>query len=311
MGKPISTAEMAELCGHAVAPTPGPTALGGGPAPSSIARLRDSARQRAHFGRVTLDVRRVSRLTTETLRVRPSMALFVTLVQGSACVLVDGESHVIGAGAGLLVARGRSLSIAWRAASAGLVIHLPRTGLQAAVSAHLGDARRLAKVCAEVGNGRLGWLAGAAEGLATAGARDSLVTETRLCEAIVTGVANRANPDAVFPVYRSVTQAMRHVRANLGGNCDAASLARVVGVTADTLRTGFRTCLGMGLADYVWRARLDWARARLTSRHESRSIRQLAVLAGFRDAPTFSRAYLRTFHEPPTETRSRAVRSTN
>lgn len=314
MGKPISATEMGELCDHAA------TAAGRknrAPYPAAGAANPDRPlwRRRALFGKVLAEARQAAEPVTDPLSVRPSAVALVTPLIGAVSVVSAGERRCATPGATILLTRAGSATAAWAAASVGLVLYLPRAGLQSAASAQLGDARRFANLCVAMSDGSLTRLTEAFETLVTSGAdcgdRDSIDVETPLCTALVQAIAGRSDADRFFPIARSVTQAMRHVRDNLNAPCDAARLARVVGVTPDTLRTGFRTCLGVGLADYVWQARLTWARERLNGCHESRSIRELAVLAGFRDAAAFSRAYLRTFHEAPTETRSRAVRSMN
>src|SRR3546814_12428854 len=79
----------------------------------------------------------------------------------------------------------------------------------------------------------------------------------------------------------------------------------MVGVTADTLRKGFRACLGVTVKEYIQSVRLDWAHERLSSARECRSIAELAVAAGFNDGPNFSRSFVRRFGDPPSSSAER------
>jgi transcriptional regulator GlxA family with amidase domain len=101
---------------------------------------------------------------------------------------------------------------------------------------------------------------------------------------------------------------MRIVGENHCRPFDTEALAAVVGVTGQTLRKGFRSCLGMSVKEYIQSVRLDWAHERLSGGCDGRPIAEIARRAGFAASPPFSRAYLKRFGEPPSQTRARAVR---
>jgi AraC-like DNA-binding protein len=192
-----------------------------------------------------------------------------------------------------------------------LVLQFDRLRLNAEASRLLGDGRRLATAIDHlplIGEDRL--LERAIEDLLFGSARHCAL-EAGFYRALAQRIVARPDRDRVMVRMRAVSEAIRLVRAEHRQAFDIERLASTVGVTADTLRKGFRTCLGMTVAAFVQSVRLDWAFERLCDLRECRSIAELAVAAGFSGGQIFSRHYVRRFAETPTQTRARAVRMMN
>ena len=142
----------------------------------------------------------------------------------------------------------------WPAHSWGLVIELPRDGVNAAASA-LGDARRLASAACALGT------RGEDDGFDRAVARivDQMMAsppgrgaeapgmDAVLCGSLALRVIAQDRSDALLPPVRSVGEAMRLIREDHRHDFDTEVLATRVGVTAQTLRKGFRSSLGQRL----------------------------------------------------------------
>jgi len=111
--------------------------------------------------------------------------------------------------------------------------------------------------------------------------------------------------DLRIPASASVRRAMDHLHQGSALDCTAEQLAGVAGVTLPVLRRNFKNCLGLTLTQFMLEARLQWARERLGSNTESRSIAELAAVIGL-SGVRFSRVYQRIFGETPTRTRMRA-----
>lgn len=228
---------------------------------------------------------------------------------GQALLLVPlhGEWVVPGAvqrrcatGDALLWSRHEPLRATGSERASGLLLNLDREQLNAAASAAFGDGRRLAQAAIILGGGDL---AAALDALAR---RLPYAADT-ICRAIVGTILARCDARTVLAPVRAVSEAMQLVRDDPGGSHDIERLATRVGVTAQTLRKGFRACLGLTVAEFVATVRLDWAHGRLASGRESSSVAVLARLAGFADSSHFARGYARRFGETPSQTRMRAV----
>ncbi|NLS28473.1 HTH-type transcriptional activator RhaR [Sphingomonas sp. S2M10] len=193
----------------------------------------------------------------------------------------------------------------------GLIVQFRTHRLNAEASRLLGDGRRLATVLDHVvlaGDDRL--LERAVEDLLFGSARHCAL-EAGFYRALAQRIVARQDRDSLVVRMRAVSEAIRLVRAEHRQAFDVERLASMVGVTADTLRKGFRACLGMTVGAFIQSVRLDWAFARLSDLRECRSIAELAVAAGFSGGQNFSRHYVRRFAETPTQTRFRAVRMAN
>jgi AraC-like DNA-binding protein len=179
-----------------------------------------------------------------------------------------------------------------------LVVQFRPEPVNAAASRLLGNGRRLGRtslVLAPAG------LRGVTEQLlATASATD-------FAGFVARALAARGDVEALLPPVRAVSEAMRIVRDGDPQPIEVERLATMVGVTSQTLRKGFRACLGMTVKEFAAGVRLDWAHGRLASARESRPVAALAQIVGFSDSTHFSRSYARRFGETPSQTRARAV----
>lgn len=80
-------------------------------------------------------------------------------------------------------------------------------------------------------------------------------------------------------------------------------VARAIGCSRATLYRVF-TRRGEGISESIWRARIEHARQALVSaKHPGLLVSDLALRAGFRDMPTFTRMFRRRFGMTPSEAR--------
>lgn len=276
-----------------------------------------STRRREHVGDLTADIRYCPRQQQADLRVGPGKPIFLLPLEGSVEIITESRSISCTVGRPAIMSREEAATAIWSESACGLILHLRRERIQAVASRQLGDARRLAGVNLPIEPQATDQNLEAivARMIDTISRRTATLTakgqaiEAEFYEALVGRLAAREDSAATFPIVRSVTQAMRHIHAHHQQPCDAESLASVTGVTALTLRKGFRSSLGTTVTQYVQAVRLDWAHERLSGNGESRSIQALGIAAGFKDGSSFSRAYLRRFGEAPSETRVRAVKT--
>lgn len=250
--------------------------------------------------------------------VRPGAALvvLVSALAGSAEVIASGGRRTVRTGEVLLLARDEPATIVWSEGARGLLLHPPRVRLQVLAGAELGEPCRLAGVNVAITGAPVSPLRAALTAWAERAAADptGLANSGRRGEAALLAVVVRALRQSgetaeIFPTARSVKRAIDYVRERRQQVCGLDELASAAGVTPATLRQNFRACLGVSVEVFVQNARLDWARERLVSGRESRSVADLAVEAGFSGAGVFSRAYRRRFGEIPSHTRARAVRA--
>lgn len=273
------------------------------------------AHRRFDLGGLEIDLHHFAKASTIEFRAVPGQALLLLPLTDGIGITNDDACLTCRAGTPFLFSREDGVATIWRAASWGLAVRFRRHPVQVAASAALGSARRLAGVCLPLERysddddleavlrqviQQIGVPAFARTGAAPE-------IEPMLCRALAARLVTRPDADTILPKMRSVSEAMRHVRADHRKSHDTASLAALVGVTAPTLRKGFKAGLGTTVTEFVQAVRLDWARERLASACESRKIAAIAVDAGFADGPTFSRAYQRRFGETPSQARIRAV----
>ena len=79
-------------------------------------------------------------------------------------------------------------------------------------------------------------------------------------------------------------------------------LADRLGVSLRALQVGFRTQFGCTLSDYLFKRRLDLARARLLSRNRHDTVTAVALECGFVNVGAFAHRYRRAFGELPSQT---------
>src|SRR3546814_17010685 len=90
---------------------------------------------------------------------------------------------------------------------------------------------------------------------------DVCSSDLRDIEQFVLDARKQHVPVALEPADFYFGEAMRLVRENHAEAFDIDGLATMVGVTADTLRKGFRTCLGVTVKEYIQSVRLEIGRA--------------------------------------------------
>lgn len=281
------------------------------------AAVRGMNRYRVHIGDLIVELRYYPRQTGTDYHGTARRALLLVPLTHDLEVVTETTRLTCPAGASFLFARNEVVTAVWHGGSWALAVHLRPERLNAAVSAVLGDARRLRSVAAiiEGGEDNQG-LAPMAQRLIALIAGATLrqgpavpALESSIYRQFVDRLLDQANVDALLAPVRAVGEAMRVVRENPARPYDTEALAAVVGVTAPTLRKGFRARLGMSVKEYIQMVRLDRAHEWLTSGHESRPISEIGQAAGFQQATHFSRAYMKRFGEPPSQTRARAVRA--
>lgn len=282
------------------------------PALASAAVMRGLARQRFSIGDLLMELRYFPRQLSVDYHPAPSRAILLLPLTDELQLFGCNERHHCPAGTAFFYSREETLSAVWRQSSWGLAIHLPRDRLNAAASALLRDGRRLAFAARLLGSGR-GVEQSVERFLAALGtgalqqSPSAIAFEANFYRTLASRIIEIGAGDEIMPPVRIVSEAMRLVRENHAEAFDIDRLATMVGVTAGTLRKGFRICLGMTVKEYIQTVRLEWAHERLFSSRESRTIAEIAVAAGFNDGPHFSRSYLRRFGEPASQTRARAV----
>ena len=276
--------------------------------------MRGLTRQRFNIGDLLIELRYFPRQTSADLHPAASRAILLVPLADDLHLFGCGDRYRCPAGTSFFYSREETVSAVWRQSAWGLVIHLQRDRLNAAASAILRDGRRLAPTARILGGGSDRRLEQSIErflsGLATLALQQgppAIAAESNFYRALGNRIVELGAADEVLPPVRIVSEAMRIVRQDHAEAFDIESLATMVGVTAGTLRKGFRTCLGMTVKEYIQNVRLDWAHERLSSSRESRSVTEIAVAAGFNDGPNFSRRFVRRFGEPPSQTRARAV----
>lgn len=275
---------------------------------------RGLARQRFNIGDLQIELRYFARQASADFHPAPSRAILLIPLTDDLQLFGCGDRHCCPAGTPFLYSREETVSAVWRQSSWGLAIHLRRDCLNAAVSALLSDGRRLASIARTLGGGSGRGLEQSVERflatLATVALQQgpsAIAVESNFYRALAGRIVELDAADEILPPVRIVSEAMRLVRENHAEAFDIDGLATMVGVTAGTLRKGFRTCLGVTVKEYIQSVRLDWAHERLSGARECRSIAEIAVAAGFNDGPNFSRSFVRRFGEPPSQTRARAV----
>lgn len=268
--------------------------------------LPATPRQRFKLEQLDLDQPALAGERAVSLDSADGMVDIVVPTAGSAAVVLEDRSIVLGTGMALLLAAGSCTTSIWTKDSSALLVRVPRSDIQALASRTSGTPRRLATV-----DHVFPWsLAGAAVSSGSSGARlDDARLETDLMTSLVVTLLSDARAEALFPVARSVQRAIDHIRAEPQHGWSIHDLAQIAGVTAGTLRRNFRECLGITVTQLVQQLRLEWVRSRLACGTESRSIADLSLAAGFGASGMLTRAYRRHFGETPTQTRARAFRA--
>lgn len=272
---------------------------------------------RIHVGDLIVDLRYFARHMSRDIRIAAGRALLLLPLNEHMEVVTETMHRNCPAGLPFLFSRDEAVTTIWHSSTWGLAIQFRRDRINAAASAAMSDARRLMSVALTlepVADDRA--IEQMAEQLITMIVDDSpqqtpteIAVESRFYRALVDRIAGQQQSAALLSPVRSVSEAMRLVRENHCKTYTTEALAAAVGVTAQTLRKGFRSCLGISVKDYIQTVRLDWAHNRLASGRDSRPIEQIAALAGFPGSPPFCRAYMRRFGEPPSQTRAKAVRA--
>ncbi|MCG2840439.1 helix-turn-helix domain-containing protein [Sandaracinobacter sp. RS1-74] len=276
--------------------------------------VRAMGRYRLHVGDLIVDMRASPPHSGADYRVPAHRALLLVPLGGDLEILTEAHRHDCPENTPFLFARGEEVTALWREGSWCLAIHLRRDRLNAALSAAVGGACKLTSVATLLQSGReleqtlhllLALVADAEPQQRPA----LLAIEANFYRRLAERLLPESGGEKLFTPVRSVSEAMRLVREDHSRAYDTEELATLVGVTAQTLRKGFRFCLGMSVKEYIQTVRLDWAHARLASGRDGRPIAEIARRAGFAESSPFSRAYMRRFGEPPSQTRAMAVRA--
>lgn len=98
-----------------------------------------------------------------------------------------------------------------------------------------------------------------------------------------------------------LAQAIRLMEAHVGQPLTTSAIARRIGVTARTLETIFRRSIGETPGAYYLRLRLNAARRLVLDTRVTMA--EIAVRTGFSSAAGFSRAFAKTFGQPPARLR--------
>jgi AraC-like DNA-binding protein len=288
--------------------TPVPATLWGDAARDDVAPPKPCLMppRRLCAGPVTAEISSFAEQQTMPLAPNPQIAQLIVPIRGGATVALQNDVHRVAVGAALLLAQRDAVDCVWQAGSTGLVLQIPRTALQILAFQLHAEPRRLTSGALLFDRSSLN----AAFEAAIAAFSGQRNPDASAGDAIVAGVVTllrqrrRTNP-LLFPLAASVKRAIDHLRGNVQ-HATQEHLARAAGVTLAVLRRNVRECAGVTLARLIQDAQLDWARDRLKSTHESRSIGQLAAASGVGAPGVFTRTYQRRFGETPTQTRVRA-----
>lgn len=275
----------------------------------TIDQAKDS-RRRFKAGRAEFTYRNHARQCPVSVTPTERTVHVVVPLAGHAVIVGKGEVFTLGVGQALLLGGSDRTVCVWAADARSLLLTIPRASIQAEASVQLARPRRLAMVDCP--------FAWSAEAFRTPGPpafddplhrTSDLRIEKRMLADLVAALGASGDKDMLFPVARSVERAVEHMRGDPTRDWSAEELAPVGGVTPATLRRNFKTCLGVTITQSAQQLRLEWVRMRLQSETESRSIRDLSVVAGFGASGMLNRAYQRRFGETPTQTRARIFRS--
>ena len=283
---------------------------------AQLAAVRGLGRYRLHVGDLVVDMRSAPPYSGIEHRVAGHRALLLLPLCGDLELSSGSRHYRCSAGTPFLFAREEAAVASWSDGSWCLAVHFRRDRLNAFASAILDDAYKLAPGTSALEHSALSRPLEQTLSLLLAFLSD---TEEHQRSTLIAAEANFYRRLAArlvedvdgrhFTPVRAVSDAMRLVRQDHARNHDTESLAALAGVTAQTLRKGFRHSLGLTVREYVQGVRLDHARERLVSTRDARPISEIARASGFSETPAFSRAYQKRFGEPPSQTRGHAVRS--
>jgi transcriptional regulator GlxA family with amidase domain len=110
-------------------------------------------------------------------------------------------------------------------------------------------------------------------------------------------------------VGRSAVETTRQfIEAHAAEPIRLGDLADRLGVTLRGLQVGFRKQFGCTLSDYLFKCRLDLARARLATATDGMTVTAVALDCGFVNVGAFANRYRRVFGELPSQTLRNASR---
>jgi AraC family transcriptional regulator len=117
----------------------------------------------------------------------------------------------------------------------------------------------------------------------------------RTCQILRTsGKPRDATPSAYL---RGVNGAIDYVVRHLDKPIRLADVARAASFSPFHFHRVFQTLVGMTLADFIKRRRLDKALSLMA--HSRMSLTEIALACGFASSSDFSRSFKQTFHAPP------------
>lgn len=266
------------------------------------------------FGRVSVTPGVSARGEKQIVKSTAALVHVVAPLRGRISAVSEDGTIEVGPGEALVLGRSERAECIWRSDGASLLFTLPRAAIQTETSRRFGEPRRLAGA-----NIALCWawtpplLRGRPMPILTdtdfvdvAPRIDTKAAEAATIRSLVDTLVAELDTDAMLPVSRSVQRVLDRVGEEPGADWTMDRLAAISGVTPESLRRSFRSCLGMPVKQVIRDMRLDWVSERLRSSSESRSISQLASASGIGSAAQLNRFYQRRFGESPSRTRSRA-----
>ena len=112
------------------------------------------------------------------------------------------------------------------------------------------------------------------------------------------------SPD-IGPGLAAVSLVLEHIRHNLGNALRLPDLARLAGLSVYQLNQRIRALFGLSAGQYVTRARIELACARL--RTAAKPISQIALACGYGDQAAFTRQFRKSVGMTPRAYRERFV----
>lgn len=250
-------------------------------------------------GAVSIDLRS-GEAAPRPILVRSNRPMLVVM-QGGEAVLGCGSFRAELSGKlGALLARSAVATLEMAPDAQALLIGFERTAFQAAASRLLGVPHRLIASNAELELPRIGPLMRAAR----ARHCDEMAIYAALVDALgrASGEARRLEP------VEGLIRAAAYIAAHPETAASGEDIAAVAGLGVRSLRRAYRDVLGIRLGEHLQQARLQRIRERLRGGFESRTIREIALAAGFGSAAAFARVYARSFGETPSQTRAEKAR---
>lgn len=290
----------------------------------------DSADSDTHFECSVVDLGGLKLVRTDTSGYRcrgcpgPTDALKVTLpARGSVEVIAGRRTTVALAGAYGVACLHDTVRRRVHAGYLGFHVRIPKHELLSAARTLTGEEYETdriessidlrtpigASLCRSVGT-----LFNEVERLATIGlgqlacASANELVVNLAAVAVLPGLRERIGLPRGWVGRNTVETARQFIDAHAAEPIRLGDLADRLGVTLRGLQVGFRRQFGSTLSDYLFKRRLDLARARLATATHATTVTAVAVECGFVNVGAFADRYRRAFGELPSQTLKNAVR---